>query len=168
MVKYVNNIDMDILEETTKKVSDKNGHFLTEKHIDGEFHFDGSPMFTAQLTSERAKFVFGADEPGILGGRGVHATPLNYLMMGVMSCFASTVAIQAAKNGVELKKLKFKGHLYYDIGPVVSISDFPIIRSLKIDVEADRDIKEILELSKKACPALYAIANPIPTEITQV
>lgn len=164
----MNNINMEILDETAKKITEQKGHFMAEKHINGEFHFDGSPMFTAELMSEKAKFTFGADEPGVLGGRGIQATPLNYLMMGVMSCFASTVAIQAAKKGVELKELKFTGHLYYDIGPVVISSDFPIIKSLKIDVKADRDIKEILELSRKACPALYAIEHPITSEITQI
>ncbi len=168
MEEKINNIDMIELEKTKNKIKSNGGHFYVEKHIDGEFHMEGSPMFTAELGSEKAKFTLGADEPGILGGQGVHATPLNYLMMGVMSCFASTVAIQAAKKGMILKKLKFKGHLYYDIGPVVVESGFPIIKSLKIDVESDQDIKEVLELSKKACPALYAIVNPIHTEISQI
>ncbi len=168
MVNRVDNIDLIELDKTENKIKSNEGHLLVEKHIDGEFNLSGSPMFTAELSSEKAKFILGADEPGILGGQGVHATPLNYLMMGVMSCFASTVAIQAAKRGIVLNKLKFKGHLYYDIGPVVVESDFPIIKSLKIEVESDHDIKEVLEHSIKACPALYAIMHPIPTEIYQI
>ena len=168
MADIIDNINMVELEKTENKIKSSGGHLFVEKHINGEFNLSGSPMFTAELGSEKAKFILGADEPGILGGQGVHATPLNYLMMGVMSCFASTVAIQAAKRGIVLKKLKFKGHLYYDIGPVVVESDFPIIKSLKIEVEADQDIKVVLEHSKKACPALYAIMNPIPTEISQL
>ncbi len=159
---------MEKLKSTEDKSLKQGGHFEVEKHIEGDFHMEGSPMFTAELMSENAKFTMGADEPGLLGGRGVHATPLNYLMFGVMSCFASTVAIQAAKKNVILKKLKIHGHLYYDIGPVVSDSTFPIIKSLKMDVEADRDIKDILKISVKVCPALYAIANPIKTEISQI
>jgi uncharacterized OsmC-like protein len=168
MTERINNINMEVVSETSKKIKDAKGHFLAEKHINGEFHFDGSPMFTAELKSEMATFVMGADEPGVLGGRGVQPTPLNYLMMGVMSCYASTVAIQAAKKGVKLGKLKFIGHLYYDIGPVVEDLDFPIIKALNIDVEADKEIGEILKLSEKACPALYAIRNPIKTEIKQI
>jgi uncharacterized OsmC-like protein len=168
MTERVNNINMEVLTETGKKIREGKGHFNAEKHIIGEFHFDQSPMFTAELKSENAAFILGADEPGVLGGRGVHPTPLNYLMMGVMSCYASTVAIQAAKKGVKLGKLKFTGHLYYDIGPVVEDVDFPIIKALNIDVESDKNIKEILKLSEKACPALYAIRNPISTEIKQI
>ena len=164
----INNVDMQVLKTSQEKSLKQNGHFEVEKHIDGVFHMEGSPMFTAELMSERAKFTMGADEPGVLGGMGVHATPLNYLMFGVMSCFASTVAIQAAKKGITLKKLNIKGHLYYDIGPVVTDSDFPIIKSLKLDVESDKDLTEVLKISRKVCPALYAIANPIPTEIAQI
>lgn len=168
MEELVNNINMTELNKTENKIKSSGGHLYVEKHINGEFNFNGSPMFKAELGSEKAKFILGADEPGILGGQGVHATPLNYLMMGIMSCFASTVAIQASKMGIILKKLNFKGHLYYDIGPVVIDSDFPIIKSLKIEVEADQEIGEVLKRSRKACPALYAIMNPIPTEISQI
>ncbi|MCL4452990.1 MAG: OsmC family protein [Candidatus Thermoplasmatota archaeon] len=168
MNERINNIDMERLNNTDEKIRKNGGHFTAEKHIAGEFHFDGSPMFTADLKSEMATFTMGADEPGVLGGMGIQPTPLNYLMMGVMSCYASTVAIQAAKKGIKLLKLKFTGHLYYDIGPVVEESDFPIIKALNIDVEADKDIGEVLKLSEKACPALYAIRNPIQTEIKQI
>lgn len=168
MAELVNNVDLSILKETGKKADANKGHFDVEKHLEGEFHFDGSPMFTANLMSEKATFTMGADEPGLLGGKGVHATPLNYLVFGVMSCYASTVAIQAGLKGVNLEKMKIKGHLYYDIGPMLSGIDSPLIKELKLDVEADKDIREILEISRKRCPALYAIANGIKTEVNQV
>lgn len=167
MAEIINNVDLSILKETAKKADGNKGHFDVEKHIQGEFHLEGSPMFTANLMSERATFTMGADEPGVLGGRGVHATPLNYLMFGVMSCYASTVAVQASLKGVKLEKLKVTGHLFYDIGPMLSGIDAPLIKELKLEVEADKDIKEILEISNKRCPALYAIAHGIKTEITQ-
>ncbi len=167
MAELINNVDLSIVNSTTKKAQENNGHFEVEKHIEGEFHFDGSPMFTADLMSEKAKFTMGADEPGLLGGRGVHATPLNYLMFGVMSCFASTVVIQAGKRGVKLGKLKIKGHLYYDVGPMLTDSDEPLIKELKLEVESDKDIKEILKASRR-CPALYSISHAIKTEVEQV
>ncbi|HLH86531.1 MAG TPA: OsmC family protein [Thermoplasmataceae archaeon] len=168
MARLLNNIDLDVVSETKQKADAMGGHFEVEKHIEGEFHFEGSPMFTAKLSSERATFIVGADEPGILGGRGIYATPLNYLMMGVLSCYASTVALQAGLKGVKIGKLNVKGHLYYDIGPMLSGIDSPLIKELKIEVEADRDIREILEISRKRCPALSAIEKPIKTEVRQV
>ena len=168
MTENVNNIDLDIVRETGKKTEAGKGHFDVEKHLEGEFHFEGSPMFTAKLMSEKATFTMGADEPGLLGGKGVYATPLNYVMFGVMACYASTVALQAALKGVVLGKMKVKGHLYYDVGPMLSGIDSPLIKELKIEVEADKDIREILEISRKRCPALYAIANGIKTDVRQL
>lgn len=168
MGERINNVDLELLKKSAAKASEKEGHFEIEKQINGDFHMNGSPMFTAELMSENAKFIMGADEPTALGGMGIHATPLNYLMFGVMSCFASTVAIQAAKKGISLESLKVRGHLYYDIGPVVMDSDYPIIKALKLEIESDKDLKEVIELSVQVCPALFAIANPIKTEIVQI
>jgi uncharacterized OsmC-like protein len=168
MTNIVNNIDLDSLKETKKKVDANDGHFAAEKHIEGEFHMEGSPMFTATLSSEKATFVEGVDEPSVLGGRGVYATPLNHVMLGVMSCYANTVALQAALSGVKLGKMKLKGHLYYDIGPILSGIESPMIKEFKIEVEADKDIREILKISSKRCPALFAIANAIKTEVSQI
>ncbi len=168
MGKRVNNVDLELLKTSAAKALEKDGHFEIEKRIDGEFHMTGSPMFTAELMSENAKFTTGADEPTVLGGMGTHATPLNYLMFGVMSCFASTVAMQAARKGVVMERLKVKGHLYYDIGPVVCDSDYPIIKALKLEIDSDKDLTEIIRLAVKVCPALNAIANPIKTEVEQI
>ncbi|WP_393971550.1 OsmC family protein [Oxyplasma meridianum] len=168
MGKRVNNVDLELLKANAAKASEKEGHFDIEKQINGDFHMNGSPMFTAELMSENAKFIMGADEPTVLGGMGIHATPLNYLMFGVMSCFASTVAIQAARKGITLERLKVRGHLYYDIGPVLMDSDYPIIKAMKLEIDSDKDLQEVIKLSVKVCPALFAIANPIKTEVVQI
>lgn len=167
MTELVNNVDLKVVRESEKKANENSGHFEVEKHIEGEFHLEGSPMFTANLMSERAQFSAGADEPGLLGGKGVHATPLNYLLFGVMSCYASTLAIQAGLNGIEVGKLRVSGHLYYDIGPLLTGIDSPLIKELRLEVDSDKDLREVIEISNKRCPALYAIANGIKTEVKQ-
>jgi uncharacterized OsmC-like protein len=167
MPEIVNNIDLSAVLETKKKIESDGGHFFLEKHIDGEFHLEGSPMFTALLSSQHATFSMGADEPGVLGGKGIYATPLNYLMFGVMSCFASTIVVNASIKGIKLKKLKMKGHLYYDIGPMLTHSDFPLAKELKIEVEADQDIREIIKASDK-CPAFFIVSHGIKTEAVQI
>jgi uncharacterized OsmC-like protein len=167
MPEIINNVDLSAVLATKKKVESEGGHFYLEKHIDGEFHLEGSPMFTAALSSQQATFTMGADEPAVLGGKGVYATPLNYLMFGVMSCFASTIVVNATLKGIKLKKLKMKGHLYYDIGPMLTPGDFPLAKELKIEVESDQDLKEIIKLSNK-CPAFFIVSHGIKTEAVQV
>ncbi|BBD72269.1 hypothetical protein HS1genome_0658 [Sulfodiicoccus acidiphilus] len=163
----VNNIDLDAVLEAKRK-AEKEGGIRVEKHIEGEFRLDGSPMFVAELRSDLSKFLVTADEPKLLGGQGVHTTPLSYLLFGVMSCYASTLAIQCALDGVKLERLRIKGHVYYDVGPVVAPSDSPIIRKLVLEVEADKDVREQVKKAATRCPALYAIRNPIDVETRQV
>ncbi len=167
MPELVNNVDLSALLETKKKIENDGGHLYLEKHIEGEFHLDGSPMFTATLSSQAATFTMGADEPGVLGGRGIYATPLNYLMFGVMSCFASTIVVNAALRGIKLKKLKMKGHLYYDIGPMLTPTDAPLAKELKIEVEADQDISEVIKASDK-CPAFFIVSHGVKTTAVQI
>ncbi len=167
MQEIVNNIDLTAVRETKKKIESDGGHFYLEKHIDGEFHMQGSPMFTATLSSQLASFTMGADEPAVLGGKGVYATPLNYLMFGVMSCFASTIVVNASLKGIKLNKLKLKGHLYYDIGPMLAANDFPLAKELKIEVEADQDIRGVIKDSNK-CPAFFIVSHGIKAEAVQI
>ncbi|MEM0135052.1 MAG: OsmC family protein [Thermoplasmatales archaeon] len=167
MPELVNNLNLTTVRETQKKVETEGGHFPLEKHIEGEFHFDGSPMFTAILSSNMATFAMGVDEPSVLGGRGVYASPLNYLMLGVLSCYASTIALSASLKGVKLNKLKLKGHLFYDVGPMLQPSDFPLAKELKIEVECDKDISDIIKNSSR-CPAFYIVSHGVKTEVKQV
>jgi uncharacterized OsmC-like protein len=167
MAEIVNNLDLTVVRETKKKIDADGGHFPVEKHIEGEFHFDGSPMFTATLSSNFATFNVGVDEPMVLGGKGVYTSPLNYLMTGVLSCYASTIVLSASMQGVKLSKLKLKGHLFYDIGPMLHPSDFPLVKELKIEVEADKDIREIIKNSTR-CPAFYIVSRGVKTEVSQI
>jgi uncharacterized OsmC-like protein len=166
-VELVNNINVDAVKRTGEEFERNGGHRFVEKEIKGEFRFDGSPAFLAQLNSDYSKYVVTADEPKLLGGWGVHSTPLSYVLFGVMACYANTLAIQCALKGVALKKLKLTGRLFYDIGPMLTDSDSPLINKLKIEVEADRDVQDMIQLSWRKCPAVYAIEHSVATEIVQ-
>jgi uncharacterized OsmC-like protein len=166
-IELVNNINIDAVKRSSEECKRSGGHRFIEKEIKGEFRFDGSPAFVAQLNSDYSKYTVTADEPKLLGGWGVHSTPLSYVLFGVMACYANTLAIQCALKGVELKKLRLTGRLFYDVGPLLTDSDSPLINKLKIEVEADKDIQDIIRLSWRKCPAVYAIEHPITTEIVQ-
>ena len=166
-VTVVNNIELDVIRETKKAFQGEGGHHYVEKNIEGTYGLEGSPSFVAEIRSDMSRLTVASDEPRILGGRGVHASPLSYLLFGVMACFANSLAIQCSLNGVELERMKVKGRLSYDIGPVLTDIDSPLIKRLEIEVEADKDIREIIELTKARCPALYAIDHAVNTEVVQ-
>ncbi len=163
----INNISLEVLRTSRKKFEREGGHHRVEKIIEGEFRLDGSPAFVAEIRSDLSSHIVASDEPGILGGRGVHASPLSYVLFGVLACFANTLAIQCGLKGVSLRKMKLRGRLFYDIGPMLTNAEGPLIKELRIEVEADRDVREVIETSKERCPALYLVDHAIKTEVLQ-
>ena len=169
MPNIVNNINLTLVEESRDSfVQKENGHHYIEKKIEGEFRLEGSPSFSARLQSEKSSYVLGADEPTILEGEGIQISPLTYVLYGIMACYANTLAIQCGLKDVRLAKLKLVGHLYYDIGPMLSNIDSPLINELRIEVDADKDIREIIEVSRVKCPAVSLVEKSVKTAILQV
>lgn len=167
MPKTLNNINLELQGKTVAKAKENNNSIPVEKTITGEFNLSGSPQFSAYVTTEATKFELECDEPSVLGGPGVHPTPLTYLLYGVMACYSSSLASQCAVEGLELKDLKVRGKLIYDLGPAVIESGNPIIKGLKLEVISSTKLDEQIKRAWKKCPAVYAIQHPVPTEIAQ-
>jgi uncharacterized OsmC-like protein len=165
----VNNIDLSAIRDSRKRFEEEEGgHHHVDKLIEGEYRLEGSPAFTGKIHTDLSNFVVTSDEPKILGGMGVQPSPLSYLLFGVLACYANSLAIQCGLKGIRLKRMKLKGHLLYDVGPMLTNIDSPLIKELKIEVEADREIGEAIDLTNERCPALYAIDHGIKTEVLQV
>lgn len=167
MAGILNNIDLELHGNTRKKARENNNSIPVEKTIVGEYNLAGSPQFSAQVASESTKFDLGCDEPGVLGGPGVQPTPLTYLLYGVMACYSASLAAQCAVEGLELRDLRIRGKLSYDLGPAVVETSAPIITGLSLEVISSANLEEQIGKAWRKCPAVYAIQNPIPTEIHQ-
>lgn len=167
MANILNNINMELHESTLNKARANNNSIPSEKTINGVYNLAGSPQFSAQVGSQFTKFELGCDEPSALGGPGVHPSPLTYVLFGVMACFGSSLAAQCAEEGLELNDLKVRGKLIYDLGPAVIESEIPIIKGLKLEIISGSNLDRQIKEAWKKCPAVYAIQNPIPTEISQ-
>lgn len=167
MPELLNNIDLDLYRSSSRKSKENKNTIPVEKVLEGEFNMKGSPMFQAELPSEFSKATLGCDEPTSLGGRGVQTTPLTYLLFGVMACYSSTLALECAREGLELRDLRIRGKLSYDLGPVVGDSSNPIITGLKLEVISSTNLEGQIKRAWSRCPAVYAIQNPIKTEISQ-
>ena len=167
MAGILNNINLDNHVASSEKAKANNNSLPVEKTITGVFNLNGSPMFSAEVGSEFTKTRLGCDEPTSLGGRGVQPSPLTYVLYGVMACYGSSLAAECAEEGLELKDLRIRGKLSYDLGPVVTDAKAPIITGLKIEVLSTTDLKTQIRKAWDKCPAVYAIENPIHTEINQ-
>jgi uncharacterized OsmC-like protein len=162
-----NNIDLTKIKQSREEFEKENGHHFVEKIIEGEYNLEGAPAFLAEVKTDFTKFILASDEPAILGGLGVHTSPFTYVLYGTMACYANTLAIMCAEKQVPLKTLKIKGTVHYDIGPLLTDSDWPLIKELILEVEADKDISKIIDEATKKCPSVYAWSHPIKTEIFQ-
>ncbi len=163
----INNIELNLVEESRKKAANNGNSLPSRRTIEGKFNLDRSPMFSAPISTDSSSFVLGCDEPGVLGGQGIQPTPLTYLLFGVMSCFASTLAMQCALDGIKLDDLSITGTLHYDLGPVVTGESMPIIRKMEFIVHSSANLESEIVKARKRCPAVFAIENPIETEIRQ-
>jgi uncharacterized OsmC-like protein len=161
-----NNVDLAKIAQSKKEFEKENGHHHVEKVIQGEYNLEGSPAFLAEVKTDHSKFILASDEPAILGGIGVHTSPFTYVLYGTMACFASTLAIVCAEKELPLKTLKITGKVRYDIGPLLTDSKWPLIKELILEVEADKNITDIIEEAREKCPSVYAWSHPIKTEIT--
>ena len=167
MAKIVNNVNLDLQETSAKKARENNNSIPVSKTITGVFNLSGSPMFTADLKTETSAFPMGCDEPTVLGGQGIQPTPLTYILYGIMACYSSTLAAECALDGLVLSDLKIRGTLDYDIGTVVTGVKSQIIKGLKLEVLSSTKLEKQIKNAWVKCPAVYAIQNPIDTEIVQ-
>ncbi|HYB05093.1 MAG TPA: OsmC family protein [Nitrososphaerales archaeon] len=163
-----NNVDLTKIKQSASEFEKEDGHHYVEKVIRGEYNLEGAPTFLAEAQTDHTKFILTSDEPAILGGLGVHTSPLTYVLYGTMACFANTLAIVCAEKQVPLKILKITGKIHYDIGPLLTDSNWPLIKELILEVVADKDIANIIEEAREKCPSVYVWSHPIKTEILQV
>jgi organic hydroperoxide reductase OsmC/OhrA len=163
-----NNVDLRKIMESKFQFQKDSGHHHVEKVIQGVYNLDGAPMFQAEVQTDHTRFTLASDEPAILGGLGVHTSPFTYVLFGTIACYANTLALVCAENHISLKTLKVKGRVNYDIGPLLTQFDWPLVSQLTLEIEADRDIADMIRIAREKCPSVYAWSHPIKTEIVQV
>jgi uncharacterized OsmC-like protein len=109
-------------------------------------------------------------EPKHVGGLANAPTPLEYLLSGVVGCFAAVFAFYAAKLDVAydafevtaLAELNVSGHMIEDAPP----SGF---RTVTLDVRVGSDapreqLERVLELALAGCPGIATLRDPVQIE----
>lgn len=161
----LNNVDLVTVERSKADFEKNDGHHYVEKKVVGEYRLEGSPSFAAEVHTDHSSFTLSSDEPVILGGAGIHVSPFTYVLFGTVACFATTVAMKCAEKQIQLEKLRVSGTVHYDIGPMLSSADWPLVNELILEVESDKDIAQIVSDAK--CPSLFTWAHEIKTKIVQ-
>lgn len=162
----INNIDVSKLSGTVDALKKDLSKAKKTNRIEGEWNVGDGPQFRATIEFENGKVKLMADQPTFLGGGGQQPGPMIYCLYGSVSCYAATFATLAAMEGISLKKLKVTAESYIDFSKVFGLSDNPIAEKVKfilhVESDAPKDrLRELEELAKKRCPAVYCLTNPI-------
>jgi uncharacterized OsmC-like protein len=130
---------------------------------------EGGPQFRGTIPYPKGEVDFTCDFPPALGGTGAAPNPLAYCLWGGLACYAMTFAIEAAREGVELKALHGRITTVVDMARPLGLSDAPpvdqITWALGVDADASREaIDRLKELADARCPGAYCIRNAMPLE----
>lgn len=143
----------------------KNGTF-TETKVQG---FRG----LGEEQKHKTEFSFDADHPEIFASEDRGATPVEYVLVGLVSCLTAGVAAVAQNRGVQLRSVEAKVEGSMDIQGILGIdSDVrngydDIKVTFKIDADASKkDIEAIVAQSQKRSAVFDVVTNP--TNVTVV
>jgi uncharacterized OsmC-like protein len=143
----------------------KNGTF-TQTKVQG-FHGLGEEQ------KHKTEFSFDADHPEIFASEDLGATPVEYVLVGLVSCLTAGVAAVAQNRGVQLRSVEAKIEGSMDIQGILGIdSDVrngydDIKVTYNIDADASKkDIEAIVAQSQKRSAVYDIITNP--TNVTVV
>lgn len=165
----INNVDVDKVNATVDNVKKDLTVAKKLNKIEGDWNVGQGSQFRATVQFEGGKATLEADQPSFLGGGGTQPGPMIYCLYGSASCYAATFATMAAMSGITLRKLKVVAESSLDFSKVFGLSNNPITEKVKFTLFVESDapaakLRELEELSKERCPAVFCLTNPIPLE----
>jgi len=145
----------------------KNGTF-TQTKVQG-FHGLGAEQ------KHKAEFSFDADHPEIFASEDLGATPVEYVLVGLVSCLTAGVAAVAQNRGVQLRSVEAKIEGSMDIQGILGIDSevrngFDGIKvTYQIDADATpQEIEAIVAQSQKRSAVYDVITNPVNVTVEVV
>jgi uncharacterized OsmC-like protein len=168
----MHNVRTNVLEETKKKTQADRGAATMQATLTGEWRIDDkAPQFGGMVKFPKGELLFEADFPPFLGGEGRAPSPLAYCFYGAMCCYGATFATQAALEGVQLKSLRIGLTVDVDFTTALGLGQVPPLSkfsfTVRVETDApDADVQRIKRLADERCPAIWAMKNPVPHEVT--
>lgn len=169
----LNNVNVETLRSFAEQAEKDPPQAKKSKKVEGDWILEeGQPQFRATLEFPKGKQLVETDFAPFMGGWGSRPDPVQYCLYGFAACYASTFAVMASLEGIQLKKLHVTAENKIDLSRTLGLSDNPIVEkvqvTLTVDSDASQEKLEIVEkLAFQRCPAVYCLTNPIRLE-TQV
>jgi len=167
----MNHVNLEAIKKTVELFSREPEKGIKENVLNGEWVMEESgPQFKASLSYEKGSAILTMDNPTPMGGTGSAPNPLQYCLFGMASCFASTYVMVATQKGVAIEKLSIQVNNTVDMTRPLGISKNALTDGVKITLKVKSQargelLKEIENLSREQCPAVYCLTNPIPLSV---
>ncbi len=177
---YVNGINVTSLLQSTEAVKNNSTLAKFKFQAKGRWIF-GSHIQTiiddyeaANQAYKRAQpFVYDGDEPPVLSGTDVGASPLEYVLVALNGCLTTALIYNAAARGIYLEEVESTLEGNMDTRGAMGLSKqvrngYESIKvSFRVKSSAPKEkIKELVEIAQKRSPVFDIISNPTPIEVT--
>jgi uncharacterized OsmC-like protein len=163
----MHNVNVDALATTTEKARENPGSVRQQVAFDGDWQTDGGrPQFRATIPFPNGETIFEADFPPPMGGSGAAPNPLAYCFWGGLACYAMTYAQEAARQGIELRRLRGRLSTVVDQSRALGVTDNAPVERIDwhLEVEADappEKLEELKQLADQHCPGVWCVRTPV-------
>ena len=163
-----NNIDLTVLGGVLERGRQDPAALKMVKRVEGTWNFaQGAPSFTATVAHGQQTSTLHVDIAPGFGGAGLAPDPLQYMLLGLGSCYAATVVTIAALEGIEISDLQVIAESHADMSHVYDIADNPLMEQvsviLKVTADVDDDtLSRWQQSARDKCPFAYTVMNAVP------
>jgi uncharacterized OsmC-like protein len=174
----LNNVNVDSLSATVTRLKNDLATRKMKQMLSGEWNLTdpSQPQFSSVLKTERGgEFKLVADQPTPQGGNGLAPGPVPFCLYGIASCFAATLATNAALENTEISRLKVNVTADMNMSRVFGLSEEPIMERVTLLVElelaggAKREVlQRLIDLAEQRCPAAYTLTRGTKLEVQLV
>jgi uncharacterized OsmC-like protein len=147
----------------------------TNRWIDGTFSETRIESFSGAggEHTHTTAFRYGADHPAVLVGEDRGAIPVEFLLIGLVSCITAGIGNIAAARGVTLTSVESRIEGEIDLRGILGISDkvrngYQRIR-VTFDIAGDapaQKLREIVEQSRARSAVYDVLTNGVPVDVT--
>ncbi len=164
----VHNVNVNAVEQAARQAQDDPSKARQPVTLSGDFQTaEGDAQFRATIPYPGGEVDFSCDFPPPLGGTGAAPNPLVYCLWGGIACYAMTFALEAAREGVELRALRGTITTEVDLSRALGVSDRPPVEQITWQLDVDTDaspkvLEGLRDLADERCPGVYCMRNEIP------
>jgi len=167
-VATTHNVRIDNARQTAEKAKTDSSAAQLKIDLVGDWRGDETKaQFGGIVKFAKGEAVFEADFPAFLSGDGRAPSPLIYCFWGALSCYASTFAMQAAMNGMEITALRARLRLNVDFRGALGVAEVDPLDVFRFEVEvqtkaSEADVARVKQLADERCPAIWAMDHKVP------